>query len=564
MRAKDRFLLAACVAVLALASALGPTIQAYFGYGARGGRIASTTALAAGDAAAGNAALTDAGVQEAYEEALQIVGASYAGDYAVDAVNKHAIQGMLRTLDPHSTFFDSREFSELRNEQQSQFYGIGVTINRRNGRIYVLAAIPGTPAEKAGLRYGDAIVAVDGKSAADWTPDQILENVRGELGKPVEITVERVGVPKPITVSITRASVPLPTVRNSFMLNPSVGYVALTGGFSSTTDQELARAIADLKGHGMEQLVLDMRRNPGGLLDEAIKVAQRFLPAGQKILVVRGRGGGQRGEVVYTSKNENPETMPLVILIDRGTASAAEVVTGGLQDHDRALVVGETSFGKGLVQTVFQLNFNTGLTLTTSKYYTPTGRSIQRDYSQISFYDYYMHRNNADLDAEPPRGEPLLTDSGREVYGGDGIAPDIRIPALESSPTRVRLFNATFEFARQLVAGQVEGLREYRVEEVDYDYELRGDEYRITDKVLEAFRRYLSEHPDLGATTAQANENLDFVRNRIREEVITAAYGTDAGNRIFILNDPQAQGAIEALPQARQLAENLRARADRN
>jgi carboxyl-terminal processing protease len=550
---KDRLLLAASCSVIALAVALGPMLQRVIGRGA-----------SAAKASSGMPVVTDGDVRQTYEEALEIAAREFAGGFEVEKVNKHGIQGMLHTLDPHSAFFDSREYAELRNEQQSQFYGIGVTINRRNGRLYILSALPNSPAGRAGLRYGDAIGAVNGKPTTDWTLSEALNNVRGELGEPVELTIERVGVPNPITFRIVRDSVPLPTIRNYFMLDPTVGYVGLTGGFSSTTDQELGKALAELKAQGMEQLVLDMRRNPGGLLGEAIKVAQRFLPAGQRILVVKGRDGGSRGEVVYTSKTDEPEALPLVVLIDGETASASEVVTGALQDHDRALVMGETSFGKGLVQTVFSLNFSTGLTLTTQKYYTPTGRSIQRDYSQVSFYDYYFHRDGRDEDA--PRGDALLTDSGRHVYGGGGIMPDIKVEPPEASQVRGRLFVATFEFARHLVAGQIDGLRDYRIDEVDYDHELRGDEYKITDNVIDAFRAFLAAHPkeSYSVTDAQVLANLDYVRNRLHEEVVTAAYGTEAGNQIFILNDQLTRRAVDALPQARQLADNARALRDRN
>jgi carboxyl-terminal processing protease len=507
--------------------------------------------------------LTDESVQASYADALEVVSANYAGPYEIENVNKAAILGMLRTLDPHSAYFDAREFSELRNEQQSQLVGIGVTINMRNGRVHVLSAVPGTPASKAGLRYGDAIVAIDGRPTKDWSYSQVVGGVRGELGKSVELTVERVGAPEPISFTIVREAFPAPSVRNHFMIDSTIGYVGLTAGFSNTTDSELGRAIADLKGQGMQQLVLDLRRNPGGLLDEAVKVAQRFLPTGQKILVVRAREGGSREDRVHTSRNENPETMPLVVLIDGGTASASEVVTGALQDHDRALVVGETSFGKGLVQTVFDLNFETGLTLTTAKYYTPTGRSIQRDYSNVSIYDYYLHRTR-DAGAEAPQGEAVLTDLGRRVYGGGGISPDIAVTDPPPSPVRGRLFGATFEFVRYLVAGQVPGLKEYKIDAVDYDHVLRGDEFRLPDKVIDEFRRFVAERSsEFPLTEAQIAAHVDFVKQRIREELITAAYGADAGNQFFILNEISTQRAVDALPQARQLAENWRALPDR-
>ncbi len=518
----------------------------------------SRAAFATGDAP------NDSGVQEAYADALEVVKANYAGTTEIETINKYAILGMLRVLDPHSSFLDSREFSELRNEQQSQLIGIGVTINPRNGRVYILSAVPGTPAEKAGLRYGDAIVGVDGKSTEDLSYGQVVAAVRGERGKSVAITVDRVGVPEPVTLTIVRESVPLPTIRNHFMIGSTVGYVGLTAGFSSTTDSELGQAISDLQAEGMQQLILDMRRNPGGLLDEAIKVAQRFLPAGERILIVRGREGGSREERIYTSKNDSPETMPLVVLIDDGTASASEVVTGALQDHDRALVVGQTSFGKGLVQTVFDLNFETGLTLTTAKYYTPTGRSIQRDYANTSLYDYFLHRTMTVPDADATIGEPLLTDLGRQVYGGGGIRPDIKVDEPAGTTLRGRLFGSTFEFARHLVAGQFPGLRQYRVDAVDFNHTFRGDEYKITDDVIVAYRQFIAgRQKDFPVTDAQITANLEYVRSRIREEVVTAAYGTDVGGQLSILNDVVAQRALEVMSQASELAENARALRDR-
>ena len=545
MGLSDRIFLGASAVALATAMALG-------GYWER--QLGSSTSTPA---------LQDEVVQESYAEALEVVAANYAGPYEVESVNKAAIQRMLHTLDPHSTFFDSREFGELKNEQQSQLIGIGVTINQRNGRVYVLSALPGTPAKEAGLRYGDAIVAIDGKPTTGWTYPQVIGGVRGELGKSVDITVERVGVPEPVTYTIPRRSVALPTIRNTFMIDSTVGYVGLTAGFSTTTDAELAVAIDQLKRQGMQQLVLDLRHNPGGLLEEAIKVAQRFLPAGQKILVVKAREGGARAERVFTSQNESPETMPLVIVIDSSTASASEVVSGALQDHDRALVVGETSFGKGLVQTVFDLNFQTGLTLTTAKYFTPTGRSIQRDYSRVSFYDY-MQRSSTDEEVEEPQGEALLTDLGRRVYGGGGIAPDIKVTGPNGSALRNLIFGATFEFSRHLVAGQFPGLREYRVDRIDYDHVFRGDEYRITEKAIEAFRQFVAEREkEFPLTDAQITANIDFIRARIREEVLTAAYGTEVGNQFFLLGDAVTQRAIDSLPAARELAENARASRDR-
>ncbi|HST20765.1 MAG TPA: S41 family peptidase, partial [Blastocatellia bacterium] len=391
-----------------------------------------------------------------FNEALSEIQESYAGKPDLEMLGKSSIQGMLRQLDPHSTFFTKSEFDDVQTEQSSRTFGIGVTIAKRYDRVYILSATPGGPSQRAGLRYGDAITAIDKQSAADWNTDQVMHRVRGEKGEPIEITVERAGVPNPITVTLKRDEVKLASVKNSFMIGQNgIGYIALTGGFSSKTDEEVTDALAKLKQEGMRQLVLDLRDNPGGLLDQAISVSKKFLSPGQRIVEVRGRDG--ESAVKRVPDNNVPEMVPMVILMNHRTASASEVVAGALQDHDRALIVGENSFGKGLVQGIFNIWGGTGLVLTTAKYYTPTGRSIQRDYSKISFYDYYLNRTEAEQATLTQRGDGLRTDLGRTVYGGGGITPDVEVKSPEIGAVRSRLFYGVFDFVRQLVAGQITG-----------------------------------------------------------------------------------------------------------
>lgn len=501
---------------------------------------------------------THSDVENSFIEAYRLIENYYNGNIDAEALTKLSVQGMLHALDPHSNFFDKREFYEMQSEQQSRFYGIGVTINRRNGRVYVLSAIEGTPAERAGLRYGDAIIAVDDQPSSDWSTEEVLKRVRGPRGEPVELTIERAGEPRSLKFKIIRDAVPFPAIRNTFMIRPGVGYIALTGGFNSTTDDELSEAIKNLRRQGMGQLVLDLRNNPGGLLDQAIAVAEKFLPANQKLLTVRGREFPERE---FKSRNTSPEDMPLVVLINRGTASSSEIVAGAIQDHDRGLVVGETSFGKGLVQTVFRMPFGTGLLLTTAKYYTPAGRLIQREYVGSSFYDYYTQRYasvaDSTLQTLPRRGEALRTDLGRTVYGGGGITPDIEVKSPEGDPIRAQLFGATFEFARQVAAGRIDGLESYKITKTKYNHKLRGDEFPITDRVIAAFRDFLQKSQQFKSIESHITPNLDYVRARIREELVTAAYGTEVGNQVFLETDIQTIRAIEALPQARQLAESI-------
>jgi carboxyl-terminal processing protease len=508
-------------------------------------------------------------IGEDFHEALSTIQDNYAGSIDFEMVGKASIQGMLHQLDPHSSFFTKQEFDAMQIEQSSRIYGIGVSIQRRYDRVYIMSVTQGAPGSRAGLRYGDAIVAIDGQNVTEWSTDQVMRRVRGERGAPLEMTVERAGVANPITVTVIRDEVRLPSVRSAFMTDhPRTGYIALTGSFSSRTDEELTEALARLKQDGMRQLILDLRDNPGGLLNEAVKVSTKFLDPGQAIVEVRGRDAEATASAYRVPDSNQPEAMPIVVLVNVHTASASEIVAGALQDHDRALIVGENTFGKGLVQGVFRLPFGTGLVLTTAKYYTPTGRSIQRDYANISFYDYYRNRNEDEQGIKGvPRGDALLTDMGRPVYGGGGITPDVLIKSPETGPIRRRLFYGVFDFVRQLVAGQVASLREYRITETQHKSRLTAEDinrYPVTDALIAALRNHIASRPHFSVTDEQFNSHLEYIRNQMRREIVTAAYGPEAGDHIYLAEDVQFRKAIESLPEAQMLAEKARrARGDK-
>lgn len=481
-----------------------------------------------------------------FVKAIQSIEDNYAITPDKERLTQGAVLGMLHTLDPHSSFYGRREFSEMQDEQSSRFYGIGVTINQRNGRIYVLGVSQGMPAERAGLRYGDAIIVVDDHLTKDWTQSDALKYVRGERGAEVSVTVERAGEPKPLTVKITRDEVPFPSIRNFFMLRPGIGYIGLAGGFNQETTEELRGAISQLKAQGMTSLILDLRRNPGGLLKQAIQVAETFLPKGVEIVSVRGREGRYPSQV-YRSENQNPETLPLVVLINGETASASEIVAAAVQDRHRARLVGEESFGKGLVQTIYPLRWGTGLTLTTAKYYTPDGRSIQRPYVNVGIYDYFYAGRDEEL-GKGRSSKSQLTAKGERRNGG-GIKPDVVVKIPDSD---IRLRDACFEFARLLVAGQIAGLGEYAVKRTEYGYQLRGGEYQLTDQVIAAFRAFIRERRELQVSEDQLSRNIEYARRRIRAEVITAAHGVEVGERFLIESDVQALRAIEEIPKSQR------------
>ncbi|MBC8031056.1 MAG: S41 family peptidase [Pyrinomonadaceae bacterium] len=522
-------------------------------------------------------------IEQDYNEAVSAISVQYAGEIDYEKATQAAIQGMLSTLDPHSMYFPYSEFKKLKEDQDSRFYGIGVTIVQHRDGVYISSAVEGTPAGRLGLRYGDRILEVDGKDARQWTSDQVSKRVRGGRGEAVTIKVDRAGAEAPLSFTLIRDSVPLPSIRNAYILRPGTGYVGLTGGFQSTSDEELREAIKKLKAQGMRQLILDMRGNPGGLLNQAIDVSSEFLPRGQVVVSVKGRTE-YSDPIVYKSSGADPEDVPLVILINRGSASATEIVAGAIQDHGRGLVVGETSFGKGLVQHVFQLPFNTGLTLTTARYYTPYGRSLQRDYSSGSIYDYYTgHAEDANPQSSPSapsaspnarsvarplaqalstpqlqNGPAVKTAAGRVFYGGGGITPDIEVKPQTFSPLRNRIAEAAFQFTRQLAAGLLPGLEAYKVEKVQYGKTAKATDYPISDRVMEAFRGFVRTDAQSQLTPAQLEEELDFVKLRLREEIITAAFSNDAGARVLLDSDPQVLRALEALPDAKRLAESVR------
>ena len=500
-----------------------------------------------------------------FADAVRVVTDNYGGTIDFEKVTENSTQGMLQTLDPHSSFFSRAEFQKLNEDQSSRFYGIGVSILQHRDGVYVQSVVEDTPAARAGLKYGDRFLLVDGKDATEWTSAEVSKNVRGEAGTQVRVKMDRPGSKQPIEFTITRGAVPYPSIRNAFMIRPETGYIALVGGFQETTDAELGAAIKALKQQGMKQLVLDLRGNPGGLLQQAIAVTGRFVPRGQTVVSVRGRSRTMRSE---TLKTDNPETedLPIVVTINGGTASASEIVSGAIQDYGRGLIVGETSFGKGLVQRVFQMPLGTGLTLTTARYYTPFGRSLQRDYSNGSIYEYYTHGQNSATDADskaepsptPPIGAPVKTAGGRTFYGGGGIEPDIRVKPQEFSPLRGRIAESAFYFVRQVTNGQIAGLESYRVERQQFNHDLRPTDFAVTDKVLDAYRQFLNANSVYGLKAENINPELDFAKNRLREEMVSAAYSNETGQQVLLDVDPQILKAIEVLPDSKKLQESVK------
>jgi carboxyl-terminal processing protease len=503
--------------------------------------------------------VTGARILTDYREGVETVEKNYVSTVDHEKITDSSIQGLLWTLDPHSAFFTREEFQKLTQEQASEFYGIGVSILQHRGGVFVQSVVPGTPADKAGLHYGDKFLQVDGKDASDWSSSEVSKNVRGEKGTAVKVKVERAGSPTPVDFEIVRGGVPLPSIRNYFLLPNGIGYVGLTGGFQETTAAELGDAIGDLEKQGMKSLILDLRGNPGGILDQAIAVMSRFIPANKTVVSVKGRANYTNTRELRTS-GSGGENYPLVVMINGGSASASEIVAGAVQDYGRGLIVGSDSFGKGLVQRVFRLPYGTGLTLTTARYYTPFGRSLQRDYSNGSIYDYYAHHDEdeeSNGDAAPkPAGVPVTMPDGRTLFGGRGLEPEVKVKPLEFTPVRGRISDVAFFFVRQMVAGKIAGFEGYKVEKQSHAMDIPPGKFQIDDRMFEAFKAFAASDKENGLSTANIDAEAEFARTRLRLELATANYSNEAGIRVLLEVDPQVLKAIEVMPEARKLADS--------
>jgi carboxyl-terminal processing protease len=503
-------------------------------------------------------------VERDFDEALRLIQGQYVDGKKLNYndIFKSSIIGMLRSLDPHSNYYDREEFDELKTDQRSEYFGIGASIQNfiygDQADTYITATFDKSPANGAGLRFGDRIVEVDGVKMTGKSSLEVRDKIRGPQGTTVKLTLERAADKSIEKIDITRGAVPQPSIPDAYMLKPGVGYVDMTRGFNYTTTDELIEALDRLHGKGMTSLVLDLRNNPGGFLDQAIHVAEVFLKSGQLILTQKGRNGYR--DNTYQSDNNSPDLTPLVILINENTASASEIVAGAMQDHDRALIVGQTSFGKGLVQSIIPLAYGAGLTLTSAKYYTPSGRLIQRDYSHGGFYDYYTHggitgQGQKDKGTKP-MGPEKKTDTGRAVYGGGGISPDESVNARTTNLSQRRLLAPTFIFSRELANGRIRGFESNKKSAgIDFNHELRPEEFKISDALFKAFRDYVTSDPVFKVTAAMVDRNRSFIELQLRFNVVTAAYGRVTGDRVFITSDdPQVARAVDVLPKARDLA----------
>ena len=462
-----------------------------------------------------------------------------------------ALRGTLDTLDPHSYFLDPTSFSRMREDYTGKYFGVGLQIQKQGDNIVVIAPIEGGPGWRLGIRPGDVISHIDGESTVPLSSFDAMQKLRGtEEGTKVTVTFVREGE-KPFDLTIAREEIPLLSVPYAFLLEDGIGYIYVRS-FGEETTRELEESLARLTQQGMTRLILDLRLNTGGALRQSVEISDLFLPRGSLIVSMKGRN--RVYDRAFPAYEDNQyEKLPLVILIDQGTASASEIVSGAVMDHDRGLVVGEDSWGKGLVQTVFPLAADMAVALTVAKYLTPSGRSIQRDYSQLD--DYLLSKR-----APEASREVRYTEHGRKVLGQGGITPDYAVDALLKPFTgRLRLSGAFFSYARRFVLHQTDlGKRfvfpqEPRPAGAAAAGKVQvGDTFVVGAELVADFRKDLKARQGAFDEKAFADAEPE-IRRELEWEIIGAIWGLEARTRASRLTDPVVMKAVEVMPEAARL-----------
>jgi carboxyl-terminal processing protease len=474
---------------------------------------------------------------DAFAKFYTLVEQNFADPLKPDkAIYRGAIPGMLRTLDPHSNFFDPKDYQAVIEDQKGTYFGVGMQVSARNGKTVIIAPFPGFPAYKAGLRPGDIIVFVNDKSTEGLNTTEVADLLKGPRGTDVKVVVSREGAPDYLSFNIVREQIERKSVPDATWVRPGIAYLKILQ-FGENTGREVEENLRRLGEQNIKGLVLDLRGNPGGLLNAGVSVADKFLQKGQLIVSHHGRSSNERP---YSARNGNRGyEYPIVALVDRASASAAEIVAGALQDHDRGLVMGEQTFGKGLVQTVFPLPDRTALALTTAHFYTPSGRLIQRDYSNKSFYDYYYNRGSETRNEMDVK----MTDSGRRVYGGGGITPDEKYETPKLDRFQIELFRSgLFNFTRSYFAKHNSSIA-------------KG--WLPDEPVLQELHEFLLKS-NTKFTEADWTKHKDWIRRYLAKEMYIYAFNVDESDRIFAQTDPEIARAIEAMPKAQTLVENAR------
>jgi carboxyl-terminal processing protease len=482
-----------------------------------------------------------------FDEVMTLLSERFVDRPQSGDLYRMATEGMIEELgDPHTSFLTPEEFNEFYTTMSGEYAGIGAQIVERDGWVTVLASLPGTPAERAGLRAGDRMIEIAGRSTKGWNSDQAVKVLRGARGTPVNVKIVRIGVEQPIPFSITREEIHLSSVPYAFMMGDGVGYVNLSI-FSGASAKEVRENVERLRGQGMKKLIFDLRENPGGLLDQGVGVSELFLKPGQAVVETRGRTAADN-TVARARGGEIAPEMPIVVLVDEYSASAAEIVAGALQDHDRAVVLGARSYGKGSVQDLFPLSGGNFLKVTTSKWFTPVGRSIQKDLPKAGDARATMAATGAQSDTT----RPYRTATGRVVYGGGGIVPDMMVRPDTATMAEQDFFRAAAK------GGAVfnDVLFRYAIEYGRQNPALRPD-FAVTPEMRREFYDRLRA-ANLAITPEQYEGARTFIERRIGQEVVQHKFGANAAAQRVTVADRAVADAFALLKRAESPAALLR------
>jgi carboxyl-terminal processing protease len=480
-----------------------------------------------------------------FNEVFHAVSKYYVEEVDNQKLINGAINGMLETLDPHSVYIPKEQLADVTEKFEGHFYGIGIEFNIFNKVPTVVSPIPGSPADRLGLRPADQIIAIEGKSTYGFNEEAVRSRLRGPEGTQVRITIRRSGLEEPFEVTISRDKISITSVESSFMLDQQTGYV-LISRFAKTTGDELESALVKLEKQGMKQLILDLRGNAGGFLEQAVAVSDKFIDHGKKIVYTRGRIAQANDDFYATEPDKHPH-FPLIVLLNHGSASASEIVAGAIQDWDRGLVVGETSFGKGLVQSQLGLRDGAAVRITTARYYTPSGRLIQRPYDK-TLSDYYEEGwddvdPNAEADSAQER-PTYKTGAGRLVFGGGGITPDVRLkwPRPTQFTVDLILKRSFFEFASDFVS---------RNRQLAADYTAYRLNWQPNEAVLADFRRKI-DALKIKFDPESWNKDIDFIKLRLKSEIALTLWDRQKWYEIEATSR-QMQEVLRLFPQAQKI-----------
>ncbi len=496
---------------------------------------------------------------KAFAAAVSAIENNYAGTVESDRLVYGAINGMLQTLDPHSSFMDPRTYAQMRERQEGRYYGLGLTIVPVDGDITVVRVFEGSPAYSKGIRRGDVIAFIENEDAKGWPSDQAVRRLKGPKGTFVSIKVRRKGLEDLIPMEVMRDEITIPAVTAHFMVDPQTGYVRIDD-FAEHTEEELTNALHAMQAKGMKRIVLDLRGNPGGQLDQAIRMVNLFVPRGSMVVYTRGREKSADQEYRATENGEFL-TNPMIVLVNRTSASASEIVSGALQDYDRALVVGETTFGKALVQSVYRVQ-GAGLALTTARYFTPFGRMIQRPWDG-AFDEYLTYSLKEQAERTHTPDQLKYTAGGRKVYSGGGIEPDRRFdgPVEGFNPTQ---FGRSL-FARAMFASYAEQFTaegDTRAGAQGKNRKVVKPGFTVDDAMLQDFKQFVAGRR-MNVDEASFAKDKAFIRAMIRYDIDNALFTAATARQRLITDDPQAQFALTQFTEAEKLLQLSKTRTTR-